>query len=124
MGALLQIDSSLRQVVKNPTRGHNLLDIILTNLHTFYNVPEIVPPIPPDVQGKGAPSDHCGVITTPHTNSTVPHKSSRIKKMIRPIPESLLPAFGEKLKSTDFSPIYLQENPTKMIEKYQQIWLR
>ena len=121
MGALLQIDPSLRQVVKNPTRGLNLLDIILTNLHIFYNIPEIVPPIPPDVQGKGAPSDHCGVIATPHTNSTVPHKSSKIKKMIRPIPESLLPTFGEKLISTDFSPICIEENPTKMVEKYQEI---
>ena len=121
MGALLQIDSSLRQVVKNPTRGYNFLDVILTNLHTFYNIPEIVPPITPDVQGKGVPSDHCGVIATPHTNSTVPHKSSKIKKIIRPIPESLLPAFGEKLKSIDFSPISLEESPTKMVEKYQDI---
>ena len=41
--------------------------------------------------------------------------------MIRPIPESLLPIFGEKFKNTDFSPIGLEENPTKMVEKYQEI---
>ena len=121
LGALLQIDPSLRQVVNNPTRGCKLLDVILTNLHTYYNVPVIVPPIPPDVEGKGAPSDHCGIVATPHSNSTIPHISSKIKKLIRPIPESLLPSFEKKLSSTDFSQICTEENSTKMVQKYQEI---
>ena len=119
MGELLQIDSSLRQVVNNPTRGYKILDVILTNLYTFYHTPEIVPPVPPDVPGKGVPSDHCGVVATPHCNSTIPLKTIKTKLSIRPIPESLLPEFGEKLKSTDFSPIKTEENSTKMVEKFQ-----
>ena len=120
MAALLQVDPSLRQIVCNPTRGHRLLDIILTNLHTYYNIPEIIPPIPPDIIGKGVPSDHRGVFVKPHTQSTVPHKTSRVKKNIRPIPESLLPVFGEKLKTTDFSSILSEENSSKIVEKYQE----
>ena len=112
---------SLRQVVNIRTRGCKLLDVILTNLHTYYNVPVIVPPIPPDVEGKGAPSDHCGIVATPHSNSTIPHISSKIKKLIRPIPESLLPSFEKKLSSTDFSQICTEENSTKMVQKYQEI---
>ena len=78
IGALLQVDRSLRQVVKKPTRGYKILDVILTNLYQYYDVPEIVPPIPPDVPGKGAPSDHLGVIATPHTNSTLTQKRNTI----------------------------------------------
>ena len=65
IAALLQIDPSLRQTVNQNTKDQKILDVILSNLHRFYNVPEIVPPISPDVPGKGVPSDHCGVIATP-----------------------------------------------------------
>ena len=121
MGALLQIDHTLRQAVNKPTRGYKILDVILSNLHSYYDVPEIVPPIPPDVPGKGAPSDHWGVIATPHTNSTIPQKKHIFRKNIRPIPESLLPGFEEKLQQLDFSPVILEPNANQMVEKYQQI---
>ena len=95
------------------------MDVILTNLHCFYDAPEIVPPITPDIPGKGVPSDHSGVIATPHTNSTLPPKTHKIKKNIRPIPESLLVLFGKKLEETDFSSVYLQKTPTDMVENFQ-----
>ena len=120
MGALLQIDSSLKQTVNKPTRGYKILDVILSNLHTFYDAPKIVPPIPPDVPGRGSPSDHWGVIATPHTNSSQPLKRNVIRKNIRPIPESLLPIFEEKLQNTDFSTIYKHQNSTLMVHAYQE----
>ena len=116
---LLLIDSSLRQIVKQNTREQKILDVILTNLHCFYDAPEIVPPITPDIAGKGVPSDHSGVIASPHTNSTLPTKTQKLKKNIRPIPESLLLAFGQKLEVTDFSSVYMQENSTNMVDMFQ-----
>ena len=121
MGALLQIDHTLRQTVNKPTRGYKILDVILSNLYTYYDVPEIVPPISPDAPGKGAPSDHWGVIASPHTNSTIPQKRNAVKKIIRPIPESLLPGLGDKLRETNFSSIYQNLNPTQMVQKYQEM---
>ena len=121
MGALLQIDSSIRQAVKKATRGFKILDVILSNLHTYYNEPEIIPPISPDVPGKGAPSDHWGVLAIPHTNSVETKKRSTLRRTIRPMPESLLSIFAEKMQSTDFSEIYLKPNSTQMVEKYQEI---
>ena len=105
---------NLVQHIKNPTRGNNILDVILTNLH-------IVPPISPDVPGKGAPSDYCGNIATPHTSSLQPKKRKSSRKIIRPIPESLLPTFEHKLQKTDFSAIYLEPNSTQMVQKYEEI---
>ena len=103
---LLTIDPSLRQSVDQVTRGQKILDVILSNINCFYNVPVIVPPICPDQPGKGAPSDHSGVIATPHTNSTLPPQNNKVKKNVRPIPESLLVEFGQKLSATDFPSVY------------------
>ena len=122
--ALLQIDPSLRQTVKGLTRGFKTLDVILSNLHCFYNVPEIVPPISPDVPGKGVPSDHSGVIATPHINSTIPPKTDKKRKDIRPIPESLLIVFGEKLSKADFSAVYSQQSSTQMVAEYQEVMIK
>ena len=116
---LLKVDTTLRQTVSQNTRGQKILDVILTNLHCFYNSPEIVPPITPDIPGKGVPSDHSGVIVTPHTYSSLPPKRNKIKKNIRPIPESLLLEFGKKLSQTDFSNLHFQENSSAMVASFE-----
>ena len=67
---LLSIEPSLRQLVKVPTRGLRTLDVILTNLARYYDDPIIIPPIIPDVQGLGVPSDHMGVFATPNISAT------------------------------------------------------
>ena len=119
IATLLSIDSTLRQTVDRSTRGHRILDVILSNLHCLYNVPEIVDPIVPDQPGKGVPSDHNGVIATPHTNSTQPPKNNKVKRKIRPIPESLLLDFGQKLQKTDFEQVYHQKCSSKMVSEFQ-----
>ena len=83
MKDLCNIDSSLKQVVKKPTRKKNILDVILTNLHSFYQEPEIIPAIEPDVIGKGEPSDHSGVLMIQTVASSPSgHKETRY---VRPI---------------------------------------
>ena len=48
----------VRQIVSKCTHKTSILDIILTNLHKFYQIPVIVPPVSPDDPTKGVPSDH------------------------------------------------------------------
>ena len=94
ISTLLNIDPCLRQLVKQPTRGLKVLDIILSNLGKFYDEPIIVPAIIPDRANKGVPSDHCGVVATPHTNPSMPKQRTKITKTIQPLPESLISVFG------------------------------
>ena len=84
----------------------------------------MVPPISPDVPGKGVPSDHSGVIATPHTNSTEPPRTVKVRKDIRPIPESLLLVFGQKLSQMDFSYVYSQQNTTDMVDGFQNVMMQ
>jgi hypothetical protein len=44
-----------------------------------------------------------------------------MRRNIRPIPESLLLVFGEKLLRTDFSMVYSQHNPTQMVAEFQDV---
>ena len=89
VSTLLSIDPSLRQTVRHWTRGHKVLDIIVTNLAKYYSEPVIVPPLHPDRPGHGAPSDHLGVVVIPHSNTSHTERI-KVKIKIRPLPESLL----------------------------------
>ena len=45
---LLTIDLSLRQIVQENTRGDKILTVILTDLHSLYDKPQIVNPVAVD----------------------------------------------------------------------------
>ena len=89
ISALLSVDPSLRQLVHQPTHGQKILDVIVTNLSSYYHEPVTIPPITPDKPGYGAPSDHLGVMASPNTLG-LPTKKMKIRKTIRPILESLI----------------------------------
>ena len=97
MSSLLSIDPSLRQTVLLATHGFKTLDVIVTNLSSFFNDPVIIPPVMPDRPGHGVPSDHSGVSASPKTNLNHSVNQMKVKKMIRPLPESLIPTFQSKL---------------------------
>ena len=61
---LLTIDTSLKQIVFNHTRGVKVLTVVLTDLYNFYQEPNIVSPVMVDIIGKGVPSDHNGVVVS------------------------------------------------------------
>ncbi len=65
--------SSLKQTVKKPTRQSAILDLILTNMHKWYNEPKIIPAI--------GLSDHLSVLTTPAIQTKQPNNV--IKKTSR-----------------------------------------
>ena len=43
----------LRQLVTKPTCNGKILDVLLTNLHEFYNLPVIIPPVAADNPSQG-----------------------------------------------------------------------
>ena len=116
---LLNIDPSLRQLVKKVTRGTKVLDIILSNLGKFYDEPIIVQPIFPDNPNKGAPSDHSGVIAIPHTDPEKPHLRTKVVKTIRPLPESLISVFGQKIENKDWSCLEKYQIPLRWLNNFK-----
>ena len=120
--SLLSIDPSLRQTVRLPTRGVKILDVIVSNLASYFNEPIIIPPILPDRPGHGAPSDHSGVFAAPKTNQHQLSLRTKVRKKVRPMPESLLPTFEAKLLSQNFD-ILNGMSVQLMVETFQSITL-
>ena len=118
ISSLLSIDPTLRQIVTQPTRGRNILDVIITNLARYYQEPAIVPPLAPDKPGHGVPSDHSGVYVVPISGHGSRANRNIIRKVIRPLPASLIEVFKTKLASQDFESLkHLQID--HMVEAYQ-----
>jgi hypothetical protein len=65
--------SFLKQTVKKPTQQTAILDLILTNMHKWYNEPEILPAI--------GLSDHLSILATPAIQTKQPNNI--IKKTVR-----------------------------------------
>ena len=90
---------NLRQMVKNPTRGDAILDLIFTNLLHRCNSPEILP-------GIGL-SDHNSVIIRPVKSIRKMKAELVFKRTVNP---HLKDSFGRWLVSIDWS--FIQDLPT------------
>ena len=88
--------SSLKQIAKKRTQQSALLDLILTNVHKWYNEPEILPAI--------GLSDHQSVLFTPATVTKLPNKV--IKKSVRKSKPSSTVSLKRFVTSMDWSHLY------------------
>ena len=120
ISALLSIDPTLRQIVTKPTRGQNILDVIVTNLARYYQEPVIVPPLAPDKPGHGVPSDHSGVCAVPITGHGNRAHRNCSRRIIRPLPDSLIQTFKAKLATQDFN-LLKHCQVDEMVDKYMHI---
>ena len=105
---ILNLSPRLVQVVKVPTRLNPdaTLDKIITTLSKYYLEPVTKPPINPDVNTTGKPSDHLTVLMNPMTASLpVP---PRVYKTVesRPITESGLELFKAWIESERWMEVY------------------
>ena len=84
---------SVKQAVKNPTRGTNILDLIFTNCGDFFKPPEILAPI--------ASSDHATIVWK---STLQEQKKNATKKMrVRPLRPAAVRAFREFVTNCDWS---------------------
>ena len=119
INSLLAIDPSLRQLVTEPTHGKSILDIICTNLYKFYQLPSIIPSLTPDSTSKGVASDHLGVLVSPKL-SLIPN-TPKVVKYIRPMPDSLILNFQQKLATLDFHAIFQDLSVDEMISQLDSV---
>ena len=115
---IIAICPSFRQLFLQPTRKDKTLTIVITDLHSYFQEPFIIPPVPIDSGASGVPSDHQGVLVLPITSSSTPHKTKK-SITVRPVTESSLERFGQKLvmETWDFMDPAL--SPTALVESFQ-----
>ena len=94
---ILALNPDIRQIVSRNTRLDKILTILITDLHKFYRAPQVIPPVPVDTEGLGIPSDHSGIFAMPISSSEMQRGTEVVRKVIRPMPDSLLLKFGSSL---------------------------
>ena len=82
---------NLSQVVTVSTRGSTTLDLVITNIHPFYNTPTVLAPI--------ATSDHKIVKWDPKTSVCTNLSAQVCKRQYRCFPQSAHEAFGRWVTS-------------------------
>ena len=110
----------MRQIVSLATHKDKILDIILTNLHQFYQIPIIVPPVAPDDPTRGVPSDHSIPLALPVSSA---HHVTREYKTatVRPLPQSGIEEYNDWIMRFDWEPLLNISSPTEQVELFQSI---
>ena len=117
---ILALDPRFNQIVSRNTRKDKILSIIITDLESYFHVPEIIPPVPVDVLGKGVPSDHNGVLALPLTSSNSQRKTVSRKVEVRPLPESAMLKFGEALANDNWEMLEPHMSSTELVQQFEQ----
>ena len=90
LDSILQLNPQMQQLVKGFTRldPPRILDPILTTLGAYYQTPEILPPLGPDPDKDGKPSDHLIPVMRPI--NIINNKCARSHRtvIVRPILQS------------------------------------
>jgi hypothetical protein len=116
----LSVDTSLRQIVNQETRGAKILDVVLTNMNVYFKEPDIVPPIDVDDPTKGGvPSDHSGVVVEPRTDASRPAMKQKICRTFRPITTSSLNNIGQVFVEESWQFMDPSLPPTSLTELFE-----
>ena len=67
----------------------------MTNLHSYYRVPLIIPPVQPDDPENAAPSDHKVALALPLKQDNVFPSHEYTTRIFRPLPDSGIRQFGQ-----------------------------
>ena len=112
----------LQQINTQNTCNGKVLDVLLTNLSKYYNVPTVVPPVTADDPNHGSPSDHSPVIAVPLANGTENKTKDYMTRTFRPLPDSGIEHFGEWLDTEDWITVQkIHISPSEQVNIMQDL---
>ena len=109
------------QIVTKHTHNDKTLDIILTNLHQYYAVPVILPPVKPDEPMKHNNSDHKYAMAVPLNIAASKNTREYNTRTVRPTPETGRKAFGAWMLSEKWESVDKATNPTDMVKELRNV---
>ena len=118
---ILDSYGALKQIVSIPTRNSATLELLITDMHSFYHPPTTLPPLQVDEGKKGKDSDHKIIIMAPLMNDCF--KIERKKKIIttRPLPHPNIEAFGQDITMHGWPEVFGTENIDDKVHNFHQI---
>ena len=117
---VLRSYGSLQQVCGVPTRQGATLELILTDLHTFYHPPTCLPPLKVDQRVKGKDSDHSILVWAPKTSSRFKTEREKKKIVIRPLPQSQIDRFCSEFTQHKWIDVIQAKNSDEKVEIFHK----
>ena len=105
------------QIVTKQTHNDKILDIILTNLHQYYAVPIILPPVKPDNPATHKGSDHKYALAIPLNKSISKNTREYNMRTVRPTPDTARRHFGAWMLSEKWDTVFKATNPTEKVSE-------
>ena len=122
---ILDSYGALHQCVTVGTRQASMdnasLTVILSDLHTHYHPPTTLNPLEADVGKGGVNADHDIVVFAPKANPDFEVKRKKRTILTRPIPDSLIPAFGREIQDQDWRKVIDEQNVDSKTENFHMI---
>ena len=115
---LLNINPSFRQLVTQPTYRLSVLDVLVTDIGHYYQVPTIRPPVSPDNPATASPSDHRIAFAEPISASAPPVNRATNCHTTRPLPDSAMDDFAAWVQHESWEFVYNGVDSSDMVERF------
>ena len=94
---LFSLSPQLRQLVHYNTYGDKVLDLIVTDMHTWYHPPVPSDHLLPNLPDEASPSDHLGNLLIPRAVTGIVASRVYRKITVRPLSSSQIDALGRQI---------------------------
>ena len=121
LAPILQGLPKCRQIVTRNTHDNKCIDVLITNLHSLYQVPEVVAAIQPDNPRQAKPSDHLVPVAYPINGESGSVTREYHVKKVRPLPESGIRMFGQWLASEEWGEMANQSSPDEKVKHFNTL---
>ena len=117
---ILKINPRFKQIVDVPTRKAKTLDVVFSDIWNMFEKPTTIPPIAPDKDDIGSPSDHLGVLVTPINNWSNSERTAKVIKF-RTFPDSQIREFGRRIVQENWKMLEEKLDPTELVDRFERI---
>ena len=117
---MLRSYGSLQQVCGVPTRQGATLELIITDLHTFYHPPTCLPPLKVDQGVNGKDSDHGILVWAPKASSKFKVEREKRKVVTRPLPQAQINRFCAEFTKHKWLEVIEAKDANEKVENFHK----
>ena len=115
---ILHLSPQLRQLVHYNTHGEKPIDLVITDMHTWYHPPQPCDPLLPDQPASAAPSDHLGNLLLPRSVPGVSNNRVFRKIKVRPLSSSQIQALGRWISQESWDQLQAASDVDQKLEVF------
>ena len=114
----MTIHPTFKQLVTQPTYRLSVLDVIVTDIGHYYQIPTIRPAVLPDNPANGSPSDHRIAFVRTISTSTPTVNRVTFSRSVRPLPDTAVLKFANWVQHEPWTFVYNGVDSSDMADRF------